>query len=74
MLRDARMRLSPTTTLTATGLVGITSALLAAATLWILLTDPVTVATAVHEGNLTAVLHSLARALGETIRTLLSYL
>jgi len=68
------MRLSSTTTLTATGILGITCALLAAVTLWALLTDPVTVTTAVHEGNLTAVLNSLARALGETLRTLLSYL
>ena len=68
------MRLSSTTTLTATGILGITCALLAAVTLWILLTDPVTVATAVHEGSLAAILHALARALGETLRTLLRYL
>jgi len=68
------MRLSSTTTLTATGILGITCALLAAVTLWILLTDPVTVATSVHEGSYAAILHSLARTLGETLRTLLSYL
>jgi hypothetical protein len=68
------MKLSSTTAVTATGLIGITSALLAAATLWIVLTDPVTVATAVHEGSLTAILYSLARALGETLQALLSHL
>ena len=68
------MRLSSTTTLTATGILGITAALLAALMLWILLTDPMTVATAVHGGDFTPLLHSLARVLRETLRTFLSYL
>jgi hypothetical protein len=68
------MKLSSTTAVTATGLIGISSALLAAATLWIVLTDPVTVATAVHEGSLAAILYSLARALGDWLRMVISYL
>ncbi len=67
------MRLS-STALTVTGMLGILAAVLAAATLWMLLTDPVTVATTVDGGNLNSMLHSIASALRETFVALLRYL
>jgi hypothetical protein len=56
------------------GAVGLIAALLAAATIWLLLTDPVTVADAVSEHNITAVVRELAAILYEALRTLLRYL
>jgi len=64
----------PLTALTVAGIVAIACMVLAAATLWLLFTDPVTVANAVNEGSLSAILQSLANALLETVRTLLQYL
>jgi len=67
------MRLA-STGLTATGVLGITCALLAIVTLWMLLTDPLTVATAVSDGGLAAMLDRLGHALEEAVRALLKYL
>mgnify|MGYP007042368308 FL=1 len=64
----------PLTAFTVAGIVAIACMVLAAATLWLLFTDPVTVANAVNEGSLSAILQSLANALLETVRTLLQYL
>ncbi len=60
--------------LTATGTVGLASALLAGATAWLLLTSPASLCTGVDGGNLLPMLHSFARAIEETLAALLRYL
>lgn len=56
------------------GVVGILAATLAGATIWLLLTDPVTVADAVSEGEVTPLVKALAGLLYEALRDLLKYL
>jgi hypothetical protein len=67
------MRLA-TTTVRISGIVGIFCALLACLVLWILLTDPVAVATAVNDRSLGAILCTLVRTFGDLVRVLLRYL
>ena len=55
-------------------LVAIVSILLAAATIWLFLTNPVTVATAVNDGELTPLVRSLAAAIYEALSGILKYL
>ena len=47
---------------------------LAAATIWLFLTNPVTVATAVNEGEISPLVRELARVLFEALSGLLKYL
>jgi hypothetical protein len=54
--------------------VGILSVILASATTWLLLTRPVTVATAVNEGEISPLVRDLAEVLFEALRGLLKYL
>jgi hypothetical protein len=56
------------------GLIAIVSVVLAAATVWLLLTNPVTVATAVNEGEVSPLVRELARALLDALAGLLKYL
>jgi hypothetical protein len=56
------------------GAVAIVSVVLAVATVWLFLTNPVTVATAVNEGDLTPFVRDLARVLFEALQGLLKYL
>lgn len=56
------------------GLIAILSALLAGATIWLLLTDPITVAGALHDGTVTPLVRELAQALAGALRGLLSFL
>ena len=56
------------------GLVAIVSVILAAATIWLVLTEPVTVATAVNEGEVTPLVRELARVLLDALAGLLKYL
>lgn len=56
------------------GIVAVLAATLAAATIWLLLTDPVTVADAVNEGNVTPLVRELASALYGALRGLLTWL
>ncbi len=56
------------------GVVGILAATVAGATIWLLLTDPVTVADAVSEGEVTPLVKALAGLLYEALRDLLKYL
>jgi hypothetical protein len=56
------------------GVVAIMSIVLAAATIWLFLTEPVTVATAVNEGEVTPLVRELARVLFEALAGLLKYL
>lgn len=56
------------------GLVAMVSAVLAAATVWLLLTNPVTVAMAVNEGEVSPLVRELARVLLDALAGLLRYL
>jgi multidrug resistance efflux pump len=56
------------------GIAGLLAAVLAAATIWLLFTEPVTVADAVTEGNVTPLVRELAGFLYEAVWNLLRYL
>jgi hypothetical protein len=56
------------------GAIAAISIVLAAATIWLLLTNPVTMATAVNEGEITPLVRDLAQILFEALRGLLKYL
>ncbi len=56
------------------GAIGVVSAVIAGATIWLLLTDPVTVADAVHEGQVTPLVRELASVLYQAFSGLLKYL
>jgi hypothetical protein len=54
--------------------VAVLSILLAAATIWLFLTNPVTVANAVNEGEISPLLRDLGSVLFNALRGLLKYL
>ncbi len=56
------------------GIVGLLAATLAAAAIWLLFADPVTVADAVSERDMTPVVRELAAIILEALRGLLRYL
>jgi|TARA_B110000263_G_C15120072_1_gene423922 hypothetical protein len=56
------------------GVVGLVAGTLAGATIWLLLTDPVTVADAVSEQDVTPFVRQLADVLLQAIRQLARYL
>jgi hypothetical protein len=56
------------------GLIAIISVVLAAAVVWLLVTNPVTVATAVSEGDVSPLVRQLAQVLFEALSGLLKYL
>jgi hypothetical protein len=56
------------------GVVVLVSIVLAVATVWLFLTNPVTVATAVNEGDVSPFMQNLARVLMEALAGLLKYL
>jgi multidrug resistance efflux pump len=56
------------------GVVGVLAATLAGATIWLLLTDPVTVADAVAAGEVSPLVKALAGALYDALSGLLKYL
>jgi hypothetical protein len=56
------------------GLVGILAVVMAGATIWLLLTDPVTVAESVDAGEVSPIVRSLASAIFDALRGLLKYL
>jgi hypothetical protein len=55
-------------------LVAVVSIVLAAATIWLFVTNPVTVATAVNEGEISPLVRDLADVLYNALRGLLKYL
>jgi hypothetical protein len=55
-------------------LIAIVSILLAAATIWLFVTNPVTVATAVNEGEITPLMRNLAQAIYAALSGILKYL
>lgn len=56
------------------GIVGLVAVVIAGATVWLLLTDPVTVAESVDAGEVSPLVRSLASAIYEALRGLLKYL
>jgi hypothetical protein len=56
------------------GLIAIVSIILASATIWLFLTNPVTVATAVNEGEISPFVRGLAQVLYDALRGILKYL
>ncbi len=55
-------------------LIATVSVVLAAATIWLFVTNPVTVATAVNEGDISPLVRSLAEVLMSALGGLLKYL
>jgi hypothetical protein len=55
-------------------LIAIVSILLAAATIWLFVTNPVTVATAVNEGDVSPLIRQLGQVLYAALSGLLKYL
>jgi hypothetical protein len=56
------------------GIIAAVSVILASATIWLLVTNPVTVATAVSEGEISPFVRSLAQVLFDALKGLLKYL
>lgn len=55
-------------------LIGVAAAVIAGATIWLLVTDPVTVANAVEEGEISPLAIRIAEVLFNAIAGLLQYL
>jgi hypothetical protein len=55
-------------------LIGIVAAIVASATIWLVLTDPVTVADAVNEGEISPLVRQLADVIYRALAGLLDYL
>jgi len=55
-------------------LIGVLASVVAAATIWLLLTDPITVATAVETGEVSPLVRQLADVIYNAIVGLLDYL
>ena len=56
------------------GIIGLSAAVLAGATVWLLLTDPVTVAESMDSGEVTPLVQSLAGSIFDALKRLLRYL
>ncbi|RPJ70352.1 MAG: hypothetical protein EHM24_01600 [Acidobacteria bacterium] len=56
------------------GMIAVVAAILATATIWLLLTDPVTVANSVSEGDVSPLVRQFASAVYEALKGLLRYL
>jgi hypothetical protein len=56
------------------GIIGLLAAVIAGATIWLLLTDPVTVAESIASGEVTPLASSLASLIYEALVRLLKYL
>jgi hypothetical protein len=54
--------------------IGVLAAVIAGATIWLLLTDPVTVADAVNEGEVSPLVRQLAQVILDALAGLLDYL
>jgi hypothetical protein len=54
--------------------IAVLSLVLAAATIWLFLTNPVTVVNAVNDGEITPLVRDLAQVLFEALRSILKYL
>lgn len=56
------------------GVIGVLCAILAGATIWLMLTDPVTMVSAVDEGEVSPLIRELAQVLFNAVAGLLKYL
>ncbi|MCA1586289.1 MAG: hypothetical protein LC791_16455 [Acidobacteria bacterium] len=56
------------------GIVGILAAIIASATIWLVLTDPVTVAESIDTGEVSPLVTSLANVIYDALVGLLKYL
>jgi hypothetical protein len=56
------------------GAIAVVSVLLAVSAVWLFLTNPVNVATAINEGDVSPLVRDLAQALVNALRGLLRYL
>jgi hypothetical protein len=56
------------------GIVGLLAVVMAGATIWLLLTDPVTVAESIDSGEVSPLVTTLATRIFEALRGLLKYL
>jgi hypothetical protein len=56
------------------GTIAVLAALFAGATIWLLLTDPVTVAESVNQGQVTPFVQELAGVLYNALKDILKYL
>lgn len=56
------------------GIIGLFALVIAGATVWLLLTDPVTVAESIDSGEVTPLVQSLARSIYDALVRLLRYL
>lgn len=54
--------------------VGICAVVIAGATMWLLVTDPVTVANAVEDGEISPLVRQLADVIADALAALLDYL
>jgi hypothetical protein len=54
-------------------LIGVVAAVVAGATIWLMLTDPVTVATVIEEGEITPFVRQLAEVIVNALVGLLNY-
>ena len=55
-------------------LIAVVSIVLAGATIWLFLTNPITVATAVNEGDVSPLLRNIADVLFQALQGVLKYL
>jgi len=55
-------------------LIGVLATIVAGATIWLVLTDPVTVATALDEGEISPLVRQLAEVIYNALSGLLDYL
>jgi hypothetical protein len=69
---DADGRVGPAASVAV--LIGVVAAIIAGATIWLLLTDPVTVANAVDEGEISPLVRQLAQVIYSALVGLLDYL
>jgi hypothetical protein len=69
---DADGRVGPAASVAV--LIGLVAAVIAGATIWLLLTDPVTVANAVDEGEISPLVRQLAQVIYSALLGLLDYL
>jgi hypothetical protein len=56
------------------GAIAVSSAVVASATIWLILTDPITVADAVNEGQVTPFVRELGQVIFNALRGILKYL
>lgn len=73
-ITSSRNRVIGSLSFSLVGIVGILAAVIASATIWLVLTDPVTVAESVDTGEVSPVVRSLANVLYDALVGLLKYL